>query len=235
MQSAYSIFNAFGALAGDKTIVSGCEIQGVNVTDGYIFYNNELLFFKGGIKQNTIVIIEQKQEVEFEDKTLKDVYKTRYATFGVSGNSIPWGDFKRYYINQPMYKEIKWVGASVTQEDLPKGWFIADGQNGTDNILGRGIMGYDAAQDEFNAVGKKGGAAAATITKENLPVVNSDVYVGKRGTAHASGEWWSVTLGSEFSLPAGTKRLSTSDFGAKGEKLKILQPYVVAKAIQFIG
>ena len=168
-QKAYSIFNAFGALAGNKTIISGCEIQGSEVTNGYIYLDGELLEFRGGIKQTTIVIVEEETQVEFEDKTVKGVYYTRYATFGVSGNSIPWADFKRYYINQPMYKEIKWVGADVKREDLQRGWFFADGKNGTDNISGRGVMGLDPTQPEFNSVGKTGGEKEHRLTINEMP------------------------------------------------------------------
>lgn len=249
MQSAYSIFNAFGALAGDKTIVSGCEIQGVNITNGYIFYNNELLFFKGGIKQNTIVIIEQKQEVEFEDKTLKDVYKTRYATFGVSGNSIPWGNFKRYYINQPIYREVKWVDRDVTNEDLPRGWFIANGQNGTRNLLGRMIVGK-STEYEFNSLGKTGGEKSHKLTVDELPKHTPSGVIDSAGNhRHSYTHEDPIGSGSNKGSANGFSKFSTRYTGFAGSHSHTLRmneiggnkthnnlpPYIVQIPIQFIG
>lgn len=168
MQAAYGIFNAFGALAGNNTIISGCETEGANITDGHVYVNGELLPFKGGTQQASVVIVETKQEVEFENGEIKEVYADRYATFGISGNSIAWADFKRYYPNQPIVKEIKWVGRNVTKNDLPRGWFIADGTNGTDNVLGRMIVGKDTSA-EFNQVGKSGGEKTHTLTVDEMP------------------------------------------------------------------
>ncbi|CAA0153225.1 conserved hypothetical protein [Tenacibaculum maritimum] len=125
MQKAYSIFNAFGALAGNKTIISGCEVQGNEITNGYIYLEGELLEFRGGIKQDTIVIIEEETKVEFEDQTVKGVYYTRYATFGVSGNSIPWKDFKRIEVLIKLLNRIKaleeQIALPATQKEVLDG------------------------------------------------------------------------------------------------------------------
>ena len=245
VQKAYSIFNAFGALAGNKTIISGCETQGNEVTNGFIYLDGELLEFRGGIKQTTVVIIQEEVAVEFEDNTVKPVYYTRYATFGVSGNSIPWADFKRYYINQPMYKEVKWVGASVQQSDLQRGWFIADGQNGTDNILGRSIIGFDANQTEFDTVGKTGGEKKSKLTENNIPFYDPANGIYKN-------------LGAKGSDIAGSTDAESGDSGNGNTELAIhglnfsaarvktfgktnpdsfsnLPPHIVALPIQFIG
>ena len=82
MQNAYTVFNAFGNLAGDKVIISGCELIGSTTKDGVIFYNGELLTFKGGVNQSTIIITENVTTAIFEDGDTKNVYAERYATFG---------------------------------------------------------------------------------------------------------------------------------------------------------
>lgn len=253
MQSAYNIFNAFGALAGDKTIISGCETQGNEITNGYVYVNGELLVFRGGIKQTTVVIIENKESVEFEDGTVKDVYKTRYATFGASGNSIPWDEFKRYYINQPMYKEVKYVGTSVQQSDLQRGWFIANGENGTDNILGRMIVGLDASQPEFDTVGKTGGEKEHALTKAQLPNYNlsgstnssgnhrhgmEDGAGGDDGSGRvvAGNDYGTQSLANAQTKLAGTHSHSvTLSSGGGNQPHNNLPPYIVAIPIQFIG
>lgn len=253
VQKAYSIFNAFGALAGNKKIISGCEIIGNETTNGYVYLEGELLEFRGGITQSTIVVVQEETTVEFEDQTQKGVYYTRYATFGVSGNSIPWDEFKRYYINQPMYKEVKWVGVSVQQDDLQRGWFIADGENGTDNILGRMIVGLDASQTEFNTVGKTGGEKVHILTKPELPSYNlsgstnssgnhrhgmEDGAGGDDGSGRvvAGNDYGTQSLANAQTKYAGTHSHSvTMSSGGGNQPHNNLPPYIVQIPIQFIG
>ncbi|WP_233901249.1 phage baseplate protein [Tenacibaculum piscium] len=259
MQKAWQIFNAFGFLAGDKTIISGCEVIGNQITNGFIYLDGELLEFRGGIKQNSVVIIQEETKATFEDKTEKPVYFTRYATFGVSVNSIPWSDFKRFYINQPMYKEIKYVGTSVAQKDLQRGWFIANGQNGTDNILGRMLVGYDANQTEFNTIGKKGGEKTHQLTTSELPSHqhegqthsagshNHDVMDGSGGSGTGSvldggGNFAGQDRKRAFVSGDGLIKDSgshthhfTTDNEGNDKPHNNLPPYIVALPIQFIG
>ena len=37
METAYSVFNSLGQLAGNLTIVSGCVTVGATVSDGFVF------------------------------------------------------------------------------------------------------------------------------------------------------------------------------------------------------
>ncbi|MBE7687420.1 phage baseplate protein [Tenacibaculum finnmarkense] len=279
MQKAWQIFNAFGFLAGDKTIISGCEISGNQITNGFIYLEGELLEFRGGIKQNSVVIIQEETKATFEDKTEKPVYFTRYATFGVSGNSIPWSDFK--HIDnlivlskkvkelkkelaeiKPIFKEIKYVGTSVTQAELQRGWFIANGQNGTDNILGRMLVGYDANQTEFNSIGKKGGEKTHQLTRSEMPSHqhegrtrsagshNHDVMDGYDGSetgsilGNSSGQsnFAGQDLKRAFVSGNGLIRDSgshthhfTTDSEGNDKPHNNLPPYIVALPIQFIG
>lgn len=95
MQSAYNIFNDLGAVVGDKSIIKGCILTGSSVSDGVIYVNGELLAFRGGTLQSTIIIREEIQLMEFEDGTTKPVYKIRYAKFGTGIDAMPWSDFVR--------------------------------------------------------------------------------------------------------------------------------------------
>ncbi len=230
MQEAYRMFNAIGDLAGDKTIIKGCVENGQNISDGVIYLNGELFEFRGGVRQQSVVIKEEVTQVEFEDGENKDTYFNRYVEFGTGLDTYPWSDFKRVdnlvqvkqsfvdvnneivstntYIrnvdddvdvnksritnlqndlntaknrvtalenrvtqleNQTIHKEVKWVGRDVTNANLPPKWFIANGQNGTDNILGRMIIGKDINEWDFNSVGKRGGAKTHTLTIREMP------------------------------------------------------------------
>ena len=84
-----------GNLAGDLTIISGCNVVGTNVSDGFVVINNELLEFKAGTLAANVIIIETAVGKEFKNGDVKDVHFERYATFGTSVVSYPWADFKR--------------------------------------------------------------------------------------------------------------------------------------------
>jgi hypothetical protein len=95
LQTAFAIFNALGAIAGDKSIISGCETVGSNVTDGVVYVNGEVFEFKGGVAQSTVIIVEESTNLVFKDLNSYPVVKTRYVTFGVGTESMNWADFKR--------------------------------------------------------------------------------------------------------------------------------------------
>jgi len=95
MQTAYTALQAIAALGGDNYILSGCATTGTTVADGYIVINNEVLPFKGGLLQTNIVIREDKQTRPFENGQVKDVFFTRYASFGTGTNAIAWASLSR--------------------------------------------------------------------------------------------------------------------------------------------
>ena len=97
MQNAYSLFNHFGHLAGNKAIISGCEEIGNTITPGTVFINGELFPFEGGAKSDTVFIKEVTNEVTFGDGFLRPLETIRTATFGRSTpeNTFNWEDFQR--------------------------------------------------------------------------------------------------------------------------------------------
>lgn len=96
LQTAFMLFNAFGAIVGNFTIISGCKVEGSTVTDGTVYINGELLEFRGGVIQDNVRIIEEVKSLEFEDTNSHDVVYTRYVKFGTATvNTFPWSDFKR--------------------------------------------------------------------------------------------------------------------------------------------
>ncbi len=99
MQTAYSLFNHFGHLAGNKVIISGCEEVGNTITPGTVYINGELFPFEGGAKGDTVIIKEETNEVTFEDGFLRPLETIRTAAFGRSTpeKTYNWEDFKRVY------------------------------------------------------------------------------------------------------------------------------------------
>lgn len=97
LQTAFQTMNAFGSLAGNLTIISGCEVVGSTVKPGFVNINNELLEFREAIleEDSAVIIIEEPVNRAFENGTVKEVHKIRYATFGTAETSWLWSDFKR--------------------------------------------------------------------------------------------------------------------------------------------
>ncbi len=95
LQESYNLFNVLGQLAGNLSIITGCEVTGSSVGNGAVYIDGEVLPFIGGTLSPNVVIKETAQTREFENGEQKQVYFTRYATFGISTTSYKWADFKR--------------------------------------------------------------------------------------------------------------------------------------------
>ena len=96
MQNAYSLFNHFGHLAGNLSIISGCEQTGNTISTGTVLINGELLPFEGGAKSDTVFIKELTNEVTFEDGFLRPLEVIRSVAFGRSTpeKTFNWANFK---------------------------------------------------------------------------------------------------------------------------------------------
>lgn len=88
MQESYrDAFSALTGIIGNKTIVSGMEVNGGNVNNGWISYNGELVPFAGGPlgDGNYVVIVESGENATFENNAVFTVYFTRIARLSSSG------------------------------------------------------------------------------------------------------------------------------------------------------
>ncbi len=79
----------------DPVIITGVNVVGNNVSDGFISYAGELFFFKGGTKTDTVVIIENVTEQEYNTNPSGSgtmptypTYIDRYAKCGQSGEGV---------------------------------------------------------------------------------------------------------------------------------------------------
>lgn len=95
MQDNYTSFQAFGDLAGNFSIISGCIKNGNNISAGVVYYNGELLPFSSGTEQSKVVIKETLVRKLFENGTQPVVLKQRVMCFGTGTTAINWSNFKR--------------------------------------------------------------------------------------------------------------------------------------------
>ncbi|MFT4223319.1 tail fiber protein [Dysgonomonas sp.] len=128
-------------LGGTDYIMEGCdEVNGV-ISDGQIVINGELLEFKGGQKQDYIVIVETKETVYDEEETgeikeYPEAYISRYATFSDDGK-LKWENVKQILTNQQLEQKISSLRGEplATKLDftgrvdrIPDNYMLADGR-----------------------------------------------------------------------------------------------------------
>lgn len=173
---AYRIVNALGFTAGDKTILTGCNIVGNSVTDGVVFYDGEIFEFKGGVAIDTVKVFETARTKNFENGEVREVFFKRWIGFGTGQNVIDWAEFRRIkplidiqnsFVPEGMIS--MWAGAI---NEIPAGWKLCDGDNGTPDLTGRFIVGYKSNVIDYNEVGKTGGLDRVRLTEGEMPVHN---------------------------------------------------------------
>lgn len=179
------------ALGGDTYILSGCVNNGNDViSDGFIVYNGEVLPFTGGALGTEVTIVENvEQTVYLEDLDddgngdAKDTYFERVAQFGNNGiATFDWSELKPITAlkqqSTPVGGIIMWSGAINA---IPTGWNLCDGSNGTPNLSGQFIVGYDATNEDYDEIGKTGGASEVAISEAQMPVHNHDGSTNSAG------------------------------------------------------
>lgn len=181
MQEAYQLFNELGEAVGKNCILSGCNTVGVNISDGVVVINGEILPFKGSgnFTGATVAVRETIENKIFEDATSKPVIYQRYAQL-TTGEGIPFSSLPRI---KPMVELTKaavpvglismWSGAL---RNIPLGWVLCDGQNGAPDLRNRFIVGAGNGLDFVSkyTVGNTGGLDKVTLTTAQLPTHNHE-------------------------------------------------------------
>lgn len=185
LQTNLLLMQAFGNAFGPLTIVSGAETTGTTVADGVVYINGEVLEFRGGAIGANVVITEQAETRPFEDGQTRDVFIARYATFGTATTSWPWADFVRPKNLVELGKMQRLIGEIIdwygNPAQIPAGWAICDGTNGTPNLMGRVTVGYDPADSDYNAVGNAGGLKEVVLTEAQIPAHTHGGSIGTSG------------------------------------------------------
>ena len=238
-QTAYSIFNAYGSLAGNLTIISGCETLGTTVQDGVVYIDGELYDFKSAsvTPSSTVIIIETPINRGFKNGVVKTVHTLRYATFGTAETSWLWSNFKRPIETKAIPTDlvarleilekknavfqagggmVLWNKPAV---DIPAGWQeVIDWR-------GRMPVGFDNVQSEFNVMGKTGGQKNKKLSIDEMPRHRHGTgsYSGV-GTGVKSEPWEGYNGAGDY-----------TDYQGNDQAFSILNPYRVVYFIEYIG
>jgi hypothetical protein len=234
IQKAHAIFNGYGDMIGNMTIVSGCVIAGTTVGNGVVYLNGELFEFRGGNVQTKVIIKEDVELLTFQNGNANPVIKTRYVTFGTGVGAILWTDFKRIDTIVTLMARLDTLEkkTAVFQSgggmlfwnklaaDIPAGWQeVVDWR-------GRMPVGFDATQPEFNAMGKTGGSKSKTLTVGNLPKHKFTYQKAKPGRGYRT---------ASDSYPFGEFEDAQSNEVGNDESFSILNPYRVVMFIEYIS
>lgn len=211
MQTAYSLFNALGNLAGEKVIISGCQVNGNTTGDGVVYYNGEIFDFVGGPTQTSVRIIEEQTSKVFENGVTKVTHTRRYIAFGAGPGSMLWSGFKSINPILDIQKAIVPVGMislwSGSINNIPTGWALCDGSNGTPDLKGRFVVGYNPNDGDYNTIGKKGGLKEVTLSEQQMPVHNHT------GTTNVSGNH-NHTVPNDYKESPGDTDHTPNEWGA---------------------
>lgn len=259
MQNAYDVFNSLGEIAGHLAILKGCEIIGNSVSDGVVFIQGEVFYFKGGTLSDKVIIKEEKRSLPFEDGQEKEVEIKRYATFGNGIQAYNWADFFRIKNNQTIQNEVfndenslekrlKKLEEKVTKivpiglvaiwdrpaDQIPEGWVEHTQMQGFTPV------GQKQGDTDFGLLGKTLGAKTHTLTIAEMPEhkhtirsmtsINYEV-LGVGNVPHRNGGFEGGNFGDWGKIANALE----ADFTGKKQPHNNIQPSRIVRFIRFVG
>lgn len=108
---------------------------------------------------------------------------------------------------------VMWSGAT---SDIPDGWYLCDGANGTPDLRDRFVIGAGSTY----APGATGGNAQVTLTKEQLPE-HTHTYNNSSGKKSSYG----MSNGGREITEFGSSTSTDSGSAGSGSPVDILPPY----------
>jgi len=170
LQNNTSLAAAIGNLTGsDKAILCGCN--GTPRTEGYVWMKTprapitgELLYYPGGgagSDSDQCHIVEDDSDITIDSTTYAEAYTTRHLANGAGATTYTFGTFAKVTLaglldkiqeqhdniealkNNAQYTFVRgmiliWSGYI---SEIPSGWALCDGANGTPDLRGRFIVG----------------------------------------------------------------------------------------------
>lgn len=255
VQAAYSLFNALGFIAGDKTIITGCVVTGNNVSDGVVFLNGQVYTFKGGNLGTNVIVKETITSYPFQNGAVKPVLYDRYVGFGsgLPEETYLWADFKRTFQTKEIQafkdshnnritalenRPSERIIGEVIRFDQPLvvlpplGWV----DHNPEEEQGKVWVARSTTDGDFR-LGVTGGAKTTKLTPGQLPKME-----GRFETLTGNSV---VPLGVASYLYSTAALVSggSTNFSHKGVKIAFgndesqtnLQPYVGVRYIKYIG
>jgi microcystin-dependent protein len=101
-----------------------------------------------------------------------DITATGSYMLGGVGSAIlliPYAHTLTWVVCEQTIKRNSIVMWSGSVSDLPYGWVLCDGLNGSPDLRGKFLVGYNAAETEFDTIGETGGEKKHTLLVSEMP------------------------------------------------------------------
>ena len=142
---------------------------------------------------------------------------------------------------------LMWSG---TIKNIPTGWKLCDGEEGTPNLKGRFIVGYDAADSDYNNIKtvnsseRMGGAKKHALSTNEMPEhthggktdeKGEDYKLRKGGGAGGTHALGKVKAGGDYWIRTKHTHSFTTGSAGKGTAHENRPPYYVLAYIIYVG
>ena len=256
IQKAHAVFNALGALGGELTIISGCVAAGLNIGNGFVYINGEVLEFRGGLAQAKVIIKEETEFLAFQNGNSNPVIKTRYATFGTGINAINWADFKRPLETKNLAQTIadkapntdvaallaRIVALERKPTNIPVGLIaiwdrpvgdIPQGWKEYVELRGKTPFGHNADDPDFDNLGSAAGSKTKALSITEMPEHTHAAFGGGDfGIIADNADAGSSSSNNE--VARNNHHPTTASTGG-GQAFSIMNPHRIVHFIKYIG
>ena len=215
MQQQIHLAYGLASLYGENYIIR----QSTANADGLIVIKGELMPLKG-TPQTRIYINQKNSNIEAAGLTFADARIERYAFYTrlATATSCSAANFP---VMQPIANHLvpkgvinMWSGSPTS---LPYGWALCDGSNGTPDLRGRFIVGYNPNDTDYNAIGRTGGAKLVTLTTSHMPAHNhgGTLTTSSNGNhVHSVNDYYFSESNNQVSGVNGRETLSNDTIGS---------------------
>lgn len=258
IEEAYQIFEVIGDVAGNLTILSGCELVGSTVNPGILAIEGKLYYFEGGPAFSKVYIHKEDISKIFQDNTSKILINKRTVKFGNSSNSYNWDDFIRLDSLKVMKNKIDQAATQSQigtinnrldvlelktapivnggivmiwrkpQSEIPLGWKPCL------DIRGKTVFGYDPNDltNTFNNLNSPVGSRNKYITKQNIPDYGINFFGATNSGQTAVGNDLSIIKPNGKNADGYYDHTYTINSGGSGQALDVLNPGLIVDFIE---
>ena len=187
-----ALLAVIGNIAGDRTILLGCELtnNGTNRNPGYVFLrtvdfpNGEILYFEGGAAASGLYLKKEIIAVNAQNVDYPQAYVKRSLAAGTGSEAYVWNDFTRLTTNKDLAQKNAaqdiaiallsppplgiiqmWAG---TANNIPTGYMLCAGRN---------LVAADY-QELYDIIGRTHTASTVAQTLLCLPDLRSRFIAG---------------------------------------------------------
>ncbi|MDR0873366.1 MAG: hypothetical protein LBN27_07875 [Prevotellaceae bacterium] len=256
MQQNEALLSILGNIGGNRYIVKGCTAA-VNY-EGYVFLgtqaapDGELLYVEpkpAGAAAANLYMVNEPVDISAQGYDYSAAYTQRHLAWGLGSEQYPFGSFSAIQTNiqlttkvtslqsqinailpTPAGVIVMWSGSPT---NIPEGWKLCNGQNGTPDLRGRFIVGYNPDDGDYNAIGKNGGAKTVTLSEGQMPAHNHAdstqfrffTAIAGEGQLTGTQNGWGYTTGDGSKGTAASLDYSPAAYGGYAENFIGHIPY----------